>query len=225
MGSSMGSAMHMASSTMDMAMHMASSTMDMASSTMAAMSSAMPSAGMNGMDHGGMNHGGMDGGMDHGMMSMNLYLTKAYKDYPVLFQGLSAANGGQAFGIFLLLFFIGFFTKFLEFLRNYLEQKVWVAPSYAHFSDSDSNGKSSDTERVISTPNSSIPAMLIRNSIRLVLIFVPEMFGFALMLAAMTFCLIYFFAVVAGLTIGKFTFERISARYHIRQIPTLLHHG
>ncbi|KAM9917456.1 hypothetical protein OXX80_013261, partial [Metschnikowia pulcherrima] len=96
--------------------------MDMASATtsmdMSSMTHAMATSTMDMSGHS----------MD--MMSMNMYLTSVYKDYPVLFKGLSASGPGQAFGIFLLFFFASFITKGFEFLKNYLESKVWNNPNY-----------------------------------------------------------------------------------------------
>ncbi|EGV64417.1 hypothetical protein CANTEDRAFT_114243 [Yamadazyma tenuis ATCC 10573] len=199
-----------------MNMHMmteaSSSTMDMASST--SMASSTASSTSDSMD----------------MDTMHRYFTTAYNGYPVLFKGLKAKNGGEVFGIFLLVFFVAVFTKFLEFARSYMEQKVWVSPVDRHlYTDSESDGKNLVTEstgqiaRV--SVSGSIPSMLVRNAIRLILIFLPEMFGFALMLVAMSFTLVYFFAVVSGLTVGKFIFERLGSRLHMVPIPTLAHHG
>lgn len=193
MSSSMMDMSSMASSTMDM-MDMASSTMDMSLET------------------------GMD--MD---MSMHMSFTTDYKDYPVLFSSLSAKNGGEAFGIFVLLFFIGFITKFFDFAKGYLEQRVWNRDSLSPVLESSSEDEKDHTVATPTKPN--FTSRLIKDFIRLVLIFVPEMFGFALMLAAMTFSLVYFFAVVCGLSFGRLFFEKLGRKYRLSPGEDSSHHG
>lgn len=164
-------------------------------------------------------------------MSMHMYFTKAYADYPVLFSSLKAKNGGQAFGIFVLLFFLSFLTKGLEFLKNYLEQNVWNNPNYLIPKqttiiencecDDDSEKLESptpieDTHATGRPRNLSLASVLVRDIIRLILCFLPELLGYALMLATMSFTLVYFFAVVAGMTIGRFFFERLSDTMQVR---------
>lgn len=61
-----------------------------------------------------------------------------------------------------------------------------------------------------------LASSLVRDAIRLILCILPDLFGFALMLAAMTYTLTYFFAVVLGLGIGRFTFERLSDRNNLK---------
>lgn len=163
-------------------------------------------------------------------MSMHMYFTKAYKDYPVLFSSLTASNGGQAFGIFVLIFFVAFLTKGLEFLKNYLEQRVWNNPNYlvpkqttivenCECDDVDKAASTDITEG--STPtgtprNLTFANSLVRDVIRLGLCFVVELFGYAMMLVAMTYSLVYFFAVVTGMAVGRFFFERLSDTLGIR---------
>lgn len=59
---------------------------------------------------------------------------------------------------------------------------------------------------------------LFRDFIRLLLCILPEMLGFALMLAAMSFTILYFFAVVLGLGFGRFCFEKIEDKMKIKPI-------
>lgn len=213
-----------------------SSMMDMASSTMSAMASSTGMA----MDH---DHG--DSHDDMGMAAMHMYFTTQYKDYPVLFKTLTASNKGQAFGIFLLLFVVGFLTRGIEFMKNYLEQVVWKNPTYVEChpgqetltqaETSDCCGPvqtkklSSDSEAAaeITTtqppPNLSVASSLFRNAIRLVLCILPDLFGFALMLAAMSYTLTYFFAVVLGLGVGRFVFERLSDRMNLKPVGPAMH--
>ncbi|QFZ28459.1 putative copper transport protein [Clavispora lusitaniae] len=219
----MSSAMHMASSTMSMASSTMSMAMDMASSTMSmAMASSTSS-------HAHGSSSSSSSGMDMGGMSMNMYLTTKYKDYPVLFSGLSAHNRGQAFGIFVLMFFVSFLSKGFEFLKNYLEQKVWKNPNYAVTQvtnvveecacddDKDSNPHN-DVESLGASNqrNVSVPLVLMRDVIRLVLCFIPELLSYAMMLVAMSFSLVYFFAVVTGMAFGRFFFERLSDTIGVR---------
>jgi copper transporter 1 len=236
---------------MDMgSMSMASATMDMGSTT--------ASMDMGAMSSSTMDMGGMD--MDHGM---HMYFVGDYLDYPVLFKGLTASNGGQAFGIFLLLFVIGVFVRGLDFTSKYLEQVVWQNPNYVYACHTPSpngavnvpiatdgnccgdNTRNDTTADSIRKTNSSSLAVgqqehevpyatsqpsklpmaskLFRNIIRLALCILPELFGFALMLAAMTFSVLYFFAVVLGLGIGRFIFDRLSDRMNIRPSASILH--
>lgn len=231
MNMDMSSSMDMGSGSMTMG-----STME---STMASMTQSMESMmsmdhGSMTMDHGSMNTDSMDMGhdsmgMNMGDISMNMYFTNNYKEYPLLFQTLKASNGGEAFGLFVLLFFIGFLTKGVEFLRNFLEHRVWHNPDYSAelaIARSEKNSSDEEVTHVNSpSPSSSLSAKIIRNSIRLVLCFIPELFSFCLMLAAMSFSLVYFFAVVTGLSVGRFTFERISHHYGIQPIGiSNIHH-
>lgn len=198
---------------MSMHMHSATGTMAMSSST---------------MDHGSMDHGSMDhGGMDHDMMGMNMWLTTKYEGYPVLFKDLVANNGGEAFGIFLLFFVVAFVGKGCEFLKNYLELKVWNNPNYhrqttiidecACDDEEAGSGKILDSlERTDRPPAShSFFTYLMRDLIRIILCFIPEMFGYALMLVAMTFSLVYFFSVILGNTFGRFFFEKLSNKLNV----------
>lgn len=194
-----------ASSTMAMAMDMASSTMDMMSETSDSMDS------MDSMDHD---------------MSMAMYFQKSYKDIPVIFETLKANTGGKAFGIFILLLFVGIATRGIEFLKNYLEQRVWKNENYvSHFEpDTESDDKTDGViTQTVNTRKTNVPSSLVKNFIRLVLCFIPEMLGFALMLAAMSFTPLYFFAVVAGLSIGRFIFERLSDRLKLRPVVNGFH--
>lgn len=208
------SAASSAMTAMASSMDMASSTMDMASSTMS-------------MDMGSET----SSSMDMSSMSMHMYFTSAYKDYPVLFSTLYAANGGQAFGIFVLIFIVSFLTKGIEFAKNYLEQKVWNNPNYVipqqttiiencdcDGDESDKAGSADINEDATPTGhrNISLANTLVRDLIRLSLCFIIELLGYAMMLVAMTYSLVYFFAVVTGMTFGRFFFERLSDTMGIR---------
>lgn len=204
--------MSMGSMSMDHAMHSATDSMSMSSST---------------MDHGSMDHGSMDhGSMDHSMMGMNMWLTTKYEGYPVLFKSLVANNGGEAFGIFLLFFVVAFVGKGCEFLKNYLELKVWHNPNYNRQTtiidecacdDEEANsGKGLESVEQTTRPAShSFFTYLMRDFIRIILCFIPEMFGYALMLVAMTFSLVYFFSVILGNTFGRFFFEKLSNKLNL----------
>lgn len=191
------------------------STMDMlALSTMIMASSTASSAGM---DMSSMSS-----------TSMNMYLTSVYKNYPVLFKTLTATNGGQAFGIFLLIFVVSFLSKGFEFLKIYLEQKVWKNPNYAVTQitniveecgcDDDKMSESQNDVESLTRSKNQLPlaSVLIRDFIRLVLCFIPEMLSYAMMLVAMSFSLLYFFAVVTGMTFGRFFFERLCDNLSLR---------
>mmetsp|Transcript_242 Transcript_242/g.223 ORF Transcript_242/g.223 Transcript_242/m.223 type:complete len:247 (+) Transcript_242:208-948(+) len=230
----------------DMAMDMGSMSMASATSSMD-MGSATSSMDMGSMSSSAMDMGGMD------MESMHMYFVGDYLNYPVLFKNLKASNGGQAFGIFLLLLVVGIFVRGLDFANKYLEQVVWQNPNYVDAchtpspvsapaatggnccgdnirndttgdsirktnSSSLAVGQQEREEPYATSKTSNLPmaSILFRNIIRLALCILPELFGFALMLAAMSFSLLYFFAVVLGLGIGRFIFDRLSDRMHIR---------
>lgn len=226
MGMDMGS-----SATGSMAMNVASSTMAMA------MTSATDSA---------------SDLMDMGGHAMHMYFTTQYKNYPVLFLLLSAANGGQAFGIFLLLFVVAFLSRGLEFVRNYLEQVVWKNPIYVEshpgqkqqshkeadvavklniehhscWANSEQSSIKADSTNTTTEPlegqhsasrTNQLPlaSRFFRDVIRLTLCILPDLFNYTLMLAAMSFSLVYFFAVVLGSGIGRFVFERSLERLNV----------
>lgn len=206
--------------------------MDSMTSTLAM---SMPSQTLSMMMHM-HNSSSMDhlSGMSH-MHSMNMYFTTLFKDYPVLFSKLSAHTKGQAFGIFVLLFIVAFLCRGLEFARNYLEARVWNNPAYQaqchppvdnvtgadkaccttkdRMDDSSSNDK--EPLAAPSKPQIPLATSLFRDAIRLVLFVVPDIISYALMLAAMTYTLAYFFAVAVGSGVGRFAFQRLSDRLRV----------
>ncbi|KAI5956775.1 CTR1 [Candida jiufengensis] len=232
------------SSTMDMGSMIMTSTMDMIMATTTATSNN--TSDMSGMDHGSMK------------MGMHMWFTTEYKDYPVIFKNLSANNGGGAFGIFVLLFFAAFFARFLEFIRNYLEEVVWNNSKYEEFengvvghsptlplsgqnkntitdesidknlthdeNDSEINSHESTTtnqNRCSKKSNISTASTIMRDVIRLILCIIPDLFAYTLMLAAMTYTLVYFFAVVIGSGVGRFVSERLMERFRIKRKPQM----
>lgn len=156
---------------------------------------------------------------------MNTYLTEGFVGYPVVFSGLHAANGGQAFGIFVLLFFVAFFFRGTGFLCAYIEQIVFVPSRLTVDDDTASDEKIGSTcsEEEAQTTTEIVkerstlakffqysPHSLYRDFIRLLIVFVSAMLGYGLMLAAMSFVLLYFFAVVLGIAFGEIFFLRLS---------------
>ncbi|OBA21023.1 Ctr copper transporter [Metschnikowia bicuspidata var. bicuspidata NRRL YB-4993] len=166
---------------------------------------------------------------------MNMWLTTSYEDYPVLFKNLTASNGGQAFGIFLLCFVASFVTKGFDFVRNYLEAKVWKNPNYQYPQlvkiieqcECDENEKTSDAEEGHTSAGIqkvSFLTSLVKDFIRLLLAFLAEMFAYAMMLVAMTFSVVYFFAIVLGMAFGRIFFEKLSERMNITGSSSLKSH-
>lgn len=213
----------------------------MASKTMltialAALETATAMAGMDHLMHGMMDGGGMSansdmGGMDHDMMGMHMWFTTEFKDYPVLFKKLTALTKAEAFGIFVLLFVVAFIGRALEFLRTYLETRVWHNPVYvrtaapaitAHhpFSDKDEEIVAAERTEVglalLGAP--LVVLLLFRDAVRLALLVLPELLSYALMLAVMTYTLTYFFAVVVGLGVGRFVFDKLSYRMGMKPV-------
>lgn len=202
------------------------STMAMSLSTMLATMSMALSSLLSTMSMASSTTSSSD--MDMSSTSMNMYLTSVYKDYPVLFKTLSAKNGGQAFGIFLLIFVVSFLSKGFEFLKIYLEQKVWKNPNYAVIQVTNiveecacDDDKTSETQKDVESLTRSrnqlpLASVLVRDFIRLILCFIPELLSYAMMLVAMSFSLVYFFAVVTGMSIGRFFFERLCDNLSLR---------
>lgn len=198
--------MTMPSSSMDMSGMASSTSMSMASST-----------GMDHMDHlghmgGGMHHMDMHGGM-------TMYFSTFYANRDVLFKNFKASNNGQAFGMFVLIFVAGFVGKSFEFIKNYLEVRVWNNPNYQRLTtiidecncDDDDDEKAKTPVETNHTPRAhSLMTSVVREIIRLSLCFLSSMLSYALMLVAMTFSLVYFFAAVLGDSVGRYFFERLS---------------
>ncbi|RLV96704.1 Copper transport protein CTR1 [Spathaspora sp. JA1] len=212
-----------------MVMNTASATMDMV------METAMAT-----MDHGSMDHGSNHSSE---MAGMHMFFTTQFKNYPVIFENLQATTKAEAFGIFLLLFVVAFSTRLLEFVRNYLEEVVWQNENYHEFetgiagvgagsaptnllASTTTCGKDDTSEDSLkggvnetSKPVKSLSVVsgVFRDIIRLFLCIVPDLFGYTLMLAAMTFTLTYFFAVVIGSGVGRFTSERLMERFRLKR--------
>ncbi|VEU19434.1 DEKNAAC100506 [Brettanomyces naardenensis] len=206
--------------------------MDMSSMNMGSMDMTTTSASMSmtsgaamASDSSANDMGGMD------MSSMNEYLTTKYNGYPVLFKTLKASSGGVAFGIFVLIFFTCFAFRGFSFLGAYLEQRVFhnysnsvivekddCACDPASDSDQKYPGASDSTlpEHVHKSFGTILRELLFpgmnelgKDIIRLLLAFVVAMLGYALMLVAMSFVLLYFFAICAGLAFSEVFFNRL----------------
>lgn len=226
--------MDMGSSSTAMAMSSATSSMNMASSTSMNMGSSTMSMDMSSSSS---TADSMDMDMD---MSMNSYLTTHYNGYPVVFKTLTASSGGAAFGIFCALFFTAFAFRGLTFLSAYVEQKVFrdikpfdlsenETPVNSQKTDVHESSRSTDVESDINRKKhlkerSAIakffavtPTSLYRDFIRLIIAFVAAMFGYAIMLAAMSFVILYFFAIVLGLAFGEVFFFRLALVMEINQ--------
>lgn len=169
--------------------------------------------------------------MGMGSMMMNTFLTSAYYEYPVLFETFKASNHREEFGIFCVLFFAGFFMRGISFFGSYLEQVVFKstkAPVVVENTCGCDNTSDSDTKLLNGDKTEDVPRMkhkpfgqvikelfwpgrveFFRDLVRLVIAFVVSMLGYALMLAAMTFIIVYFFAVVLGLACGQVFFNRL----------------
>jgi copper transporter 1 len=176
--------------------------------------------------------------MDMSSDMMNSHLTTNYAGYSVVFDTLKAANGGAAFGIFCVLFFTAFIFRGLAFLGAYIEQRVFVPSSLR---DDDETSHEEDIEEKCCGPADSshenttdlikerstlakffhfTPQSLYRDFIRLILVFVSTMIGYALMLAVMSFILLYFFAVILGIAFGEIFFLRLSIVMGMRPAGT-----
>lgn len=223
------------SSTMDMSgMDMSSSAtsatsstdmsgMDMSSSTSSSTStSTSTSDSMSSMD--------MSSDDDYSM-SMTMWMTTTYKGTPVFFRTLDANSPGAAFGIFCVVFFSSFFFRGLLFLSSYLEQAVFHNYANTIVIEEDCECAPSDKEsplaaRTVKHPGFGTvikklfwmgPKELMHDIVRLLLSFTIVMFGYAIMLAAMSFVVLYFFAICLGLSFGEIFFNRLSIILNINK--------
>ncbi|GAV52983.1 hypothetical protein ZYGR_0AI02650 [Zygosaccharomyces rouxii] len=213
--SSMGG-MSSKSSSMSMPMSTGSSmsmsgSMSMPRST----SSSMPMSGSMSMSGNMPMSTGMDMGGSN--MMMNSWLTPTYRDYPVLFKGLTANSSGKQFGIFLLIVVTAFVYKFLNYLSWCLEVH-W----FKNWSKSDAQQESRDAMSQGDEISGPLPKMpnfmfdlfcpswmdLFHDFIRAILTFCSTMLIYMLMLVAMTFVITYVFAVITGLTLAEVFFNR-----------------
>ncbi len=223
MSQSMSMPVSSSSASMDMSMSMSSAT---ASSMSMPMATASPtsSSTMSGMDMGGS-----DSGSGSGSMSMTMFMTTKYANVPVFFKTLHAQNGAGAFGIFCVLFFCSFFFRGLVFLSSYLEQAVFHNYSNTIIIEEDcecgpesdskdtppptpisGNGRKLTFGQVMKQLFYLTPGEFMRDVIRLLLAFTIVMFGYAIMLAAMSFVLTYFFAICLGLAFADVFFNRLA---------------
>ena len=65
----------------------------------------------------------------------------------------------------------------------------------------------------------SLASTIMRDIIRLALCIIPDLLAYSLMLVAMTYTLVYFFAVVIGSGIGRFAAERTMEHFRIKRGP------
>lgn len=207
-------------STMDMSgMNMSSMNMPSPSSTASSNSDSSSSSDMSGMD------------MSSGS-SMTMWMTTSYKGTSVFFRTLDAHSSGAAFGIFCVLFFCSFFFRGLIFLSSYLEQAVFHNYSNSILVEEDCGCEPEDDKQspppsgaTVRPPFGTVikklcwmgPKELMHDIIRLLLSFTIVMFGYAIMLAAMSFVILYFFAICLGLSFGEIFFNRLSIILNINK--------
>jgi len=175
----------------------------------------------------------MDDMMD---MDMNTHLVTDYTDYPVIFKNLKASSGAAAFGIFCVLFFAAFAFRGLAFLNAYLEQRVFHNYTNAVIVQNDPcvcDPGSELEQKVDDSPISTVdkthksfghilkevfmPGMREwkKDFVRLIIAFISAMIGYGLMLAAMSFIVLYFFAICLGLAFSEVFFNRLGIAMRI----------
>ena len=164
---------------------------------------------------------------------MNEYLTSNYKDYPVLFKNLKASSSAAGFGIFCAVFFAGFVFRGLEFMNLYMEQKKFHNYVYGKGKFISCEGENDPSIKLIcpgsrrnsSGHNSELGIKekislnmhkVARYAIPLILELLIAMFSYALMLASMSFVLIYFMAVCLGLAFSQVFFNRLGIVLDVR---------
>ncbi|AMD21940.1 HFR085Wp [Eremothecium sinecaudum] len=181
-----------------------------------------------GDDHSGSNMDSMAANSNH---MMNTVFSTSYRGYPVLFSNLHASTRGEGFGIFLLIILLCLTYKAVIFLSWCLEVKWFKtigADSQRRIVDDDQYKSSSslnstnkftdDLEGARILP--TLPTLmfdifapswpeLMQDLTRLVLTFISTMLIYATMLVAMTYVVLYFFAVVLGLALAESFFNRI----------------
>lgn len=168
-------------------------------------------------------------------MGMNSYLTRKFKNYPVLFEKLYAKDKRDAFGIFVLILAAAFVYKLINFTSwclevhwfkkwNKEENKVLLDNNSDTILDtdtlnSDSTQFSDFNGASLKEPIPQLPNLfdeifapnlinLSHDVIRILLIFTSTMVIYMLMLAAMSFVLTYVFAVITGLSLSEVFFNR-----------------
>ncbi|QPG76930.1 hypothetical protein FOA43_004324 [Brettanomyces nanus] len=143
----------------------------------------------------------------------------------------NASSKASAFGIFCVIFFTCFAFRAFIFLGAYLEQRVFHNYTNSVIIDkedctcdpvSDSDQKFQAATKALGAPIDKsfgqiikeicLPGMneVYKDVIRLLVAFVVSMLGYALMLAAMSFFILYFFAVCLGLAFGEVFFNRLA---------------
>lgn len=198
--------------------------MNMASTASSASSSSTSTSGMN-MDMGSSSDSASS-------MSMTMWMTTSYKGTSVFFRTLDAHSGAAAFGIFCVLFFTSFFFRGLIFLSSYLEQAVFH--NYSNTIRVEEDCECGDVDDKASPPPSAEiqhpplgtiirklfwmgPKELMHDVIRLLLSFTIVMFGYAIMLASMSFVILYFFAICLGLSFAEIFFNRLAIILNINK--------
>lgn len=83
--------------------------------------------------------------------------------------------------------------------------------------DSIDKTNSPQVEPVKKKRGTSIASGIMRDAIRLALCIIPDLLSYSLMLVAMTYTLVYFFAVVIGSGVGRFTAERTMEHFRIKR--------
>lgn len=163
------------------------------------------------------------------MPMMNSYFVTDWLNYPVIFRTMALSNGGKLFGIFLFLFVLGFLFRGLSFASAYIEQKVFHNYQNSVIVeveencecgdvDTDSAGKSAQSAPTSHKMRSSklrqflLPGKseFLKDVVRLLLLFLTLMIGYLLMIAAMSYVILYFFAVVLGIAFGEVFFNRLA---------------
>lgn len=206
---------------MDMGMNMSSSSASATTSmnmNMGSMTMSMPTSSSSAT-------ASMDMDMSSGdSMSMKMYMTTGYKGIPVFFKTLDAHSGGAAFGIFCVLFFACFAFRGLCFLSTYLEQKIFHNLSQSVVIEEDCECAPEPKVAPEKTAGQIIkkmfwmgPKELYRDVIRLILSFTIVMFGYVIMLAAMSFVVLYFFAICLGFAFAEIFFNRLAMLLEINK--------
>jgi copper transporter 1 len=163
-------------------------------------------------------------------MQMSMWMTTRYSNTPAFFKSLHANTGAGAFGVFCVLFFCSFFFRGLIFLSAYLEQVIFHNYSNTIIIEEDCECGIEDSKSSPQPPKVDLsvgqifkkllwmgPREFINDIVRLLVAFLIAMFGYAIMLAAMSFVVLYFFAICLGLAFAEVFFNKLSIILNINK--------
>lgn len=145
------------------------------------------------------------------MMMMNQYFNNQWDNYPVLFKQFYAHTAAACFGIFVVLFATAYAFRLFSYIHAYLDQYVFIKTETAPACP-ECEGNIPAPKKTAGTVLKAVFFPGAKESaydvVRLILYFLTALLGYCLMLGAMTYVLVYFFAVCLGLAFSDLFFFR-----------------